>query len=192
MTIHRFLAFALLPAVAALTACSSNDEGQPNTVDSAVVDTTPETTELDTSTDTGEDDTATPTDSATDAGDAGASETSDGSSACTSGAMESEACGKCGTRSRLCKMGAWLDWGACLAEFGVCVPGATRDVGCDRCGTRKETCTATCEWASGACLEQKACSAGSTESRTGLCLDPAKVQTRTCTETCAWTSWSEC
>jgi hypothetical protein len=201
MKIHRFSAFALLLAVSALTACSGNDEGQPSAVDSAVVDTTPETIELDTATavDTGAEDTSTSTDSAldaadetSDAGDGATTETSDGATTCKSGAVQMEACGKCGSRSRLCKMGAWLEWGACLGETGLCALGETRDVACERCGTRKQTCTATCEWSSGACLDQKGCTAGSIESRTGLCLDPAKVQTRTCTETCSWSAWSDC
>lgn len=201
MTIRTFLAFALLPAVTALTACSGNDDGQPSTTDSAVLDTgTPDTTADDTAVlDTLEEDTATPVDSSmddannetSDAADDTATDSSDGST-CKSGAVQAEACGKCGTRSRLCKMGTWLDWGACLGESGICTPGDTRDEGCERCGTRKVTCTTTCTWSSGACLDQKGCSAGSTESRTGLCLDPEKAQTRTCSETCTWSAWSEC
>lgn len=199
MKIRTLFALALLPAITSLTACSGDDNGQPSASDSAVLDTSADTIApqdtstddtADTAPDTAEDDTTPlPADSSLD--DAGP-ETSDASTSCTSGAMESESCGKCGTRTRLCRMGAWLEWGACLAETGMCTPGETRDVACERCGTRKMTCTATCEWSTGACLDQKGCTAGSTETRTGLCLDPTKAQTRTCSDTCAWSPWSEC
>jgi hypothetical protein len=57
----------------------------------------------------------------------------------------------------------------------------------------------TCTWGGGVCTEQKACVAGTTETRYSCVPDAgsdassdAGVQTRTCTDVCTWTEWSAC
>ncbi len=115
------------------------------------------------------------------------------STKCTSGAIESEACGKCGTRSRLCGDGnVWLDWGACGGETGACKPADSRSVTCGKCGKRTETCSVTCEWEPGACTDEGVCNAGEFETQYGGCSLPKQVKTRTCGTTCKWSDWGVC
>jgi hypothetical protein len=220
MTLRTNSPFTLVAALCLMTACSSaDDETVPVTdtaSDTASAEVVDETMAIDSTIDSGAEDTmdsavedsSTPKDGETEASadapssetaDAPSGDTRDGSTSCTSGAVEEEACGKCGKRSRLCDMSKWLDWGTCGEEIGICTPGDTRDVACERCGTRKETCSSMCEWGGGACTDQKACVAGATETRYSCGGDAgtdagsdAGVQTRACSETCTWTDWSAC
>jgi hypothetical protein len=113
-------------------------------------------------------------------------------SACASGSVQHQTCGKCGTQSRVCLGGAWLDWGACGAETGACVPGDTQSGACGFCGTRTATCTSSCVWSYGACSGEGGCQTGATETQYGACLDASQVKTRACGAACAWGAWSEC
>ncbi|MGZ3456501.1 MAG: hypothetical protein ACXVEF_43250 [Polyangiales bacterium] len=204
LSILTFIAFTSF-------ACSSSDNGGETVTDSAIDSAVFETGESDS---TAIEDTAPAADSAaetavidapaetsidasldaTDASDAAeVSDAADGDKPCKSGNVEERACGKCGTQSRLCSMGAWLDWGLCGEETGVCVPGDTRDASCGLCGTQKQTCSATCDWSSTtACTGEGGCVAGSTETQSGSCLDPTQVKSRTCSATCSWSDWSDC
>ncbi len=114
-------------------------------------------------------------------------------SSCVPGTVESEGCGKCGTRKRLCdSTKTWLDYGICSGEIGACVPGGADTVACGRCGTRPRTCDATCAWVPGTCTGEKGCAAGSVEVQTGTCLDSTKSKKRTCSDSCEWSDWSDC
>jgi len=114
-------------------------------------------------------------------------------STCVPGTIESQTCGKCGTRSRLCdSTKTWLDYGICSGEIGACVPGGADTVACGRCGTRPRTCDSTCAWVPGACTGEKGCAAGSVEVQTGTCLDSTKSKKRTCSDICEWSDWSDC
>ncbi len=76
-----------------------------------------------------------------DAGDA-----LDAGGACTPGQVESEPCGRCGQRARVCQPdGAW-SVGACEGEAGECTPGEERVVSCAGCSDRAVVCEATCAW----------------------------------------------
>lgn len=63
---------------------------------------------------------------------------------CAPGATESMDCGLCGTATRSCVGGSWVD-GACEGE-GVCMPGESMSTAC---GTA--VCTAVCEWGGDVC-----------------------------------------
>lgn len=117
-----------------------------------------------------------------------------GDGACKPGSIESEACGKCGMRSRLCAEdgGGWLPWGDCAAETGECTPKDARTIPCGRCGTRAQTCDDTCTWISAVCTGEGACDAGDTEIQYDVCTDPTQVKVRTCSATCTWSDWSAC
>lgn len=215
---HSFLPYTLVSVLFAITACSSDGGGAAPVADSAADTSVPEVAD-DTSTfdaiiDSGVDssiDSAEAEDVALDtapeaapdaetggdaSSDSASSETSaETGSPCVTGTIEEQACGKCGKRYRLCDMSKWLEWGGCGEETGGCTPGETRDVPCERCGTRTQTCSATCEWGGGVCTDQKACVAGTTETRYSCGGDAgadAGSQTRTCTTACAWTDWSAC
>jgi hypothetical protein len=78
--------------------------------------------------------------------------------ACTPPDTETEACGKCGTRTRTCSaFGSFGPWSSCRGE-GVCTPGDTDMTGCFGLGTR--TCSATCTWGTCSGTTGKACADG--------------------------------
>lgn len=70
-----------------------------------------------------------------------------------------EACGKCGTRTRTCKAdGTFTEWSGCSAE-GECAAGAVETVAGAACPraieVRQRVCTATCAWAEAVCALPK-------------------------------------
>ena len=156
-------------------------------VDSGAIDSSVDTAVDETTSDASSDVADAPKEASADAGETG----SDASTSCKTGSVQEEACGKCGTRSRLCDASKWLEWSGCFGETGTCVPGDKRSVACGRCGTRSQTCNATCSWDSDACTGEGTCVPGSTETAY-TCLDSAKAKTRTCSDSCAWSTWSDC
>ncbi|MEE2788416.1 MAG: hypothetical protein VX589_13820 [Myxococcota bacterium] len=74
-----------------------------------------------------------------------------------------QACGNCGTQTRVCEGDLWSDWGQCSAPEEACTPGESRVSNCgDRCGRRTENCTEACEWvAAGECENEGSCVPGS-------------------------------
>lgn len=151
-----------------------------SSVDSSVVDST--TKDTGTSADSGAD--APATDAPADMGSPLCSD---------AGAIETQDCGKCGNKARLCgDDGMWLPFGACTGEKGVCVPGDTRMTACGKCGKRTETCSATCGWTPGACTGEGVCNLGDTETQYGACTAAKEVKIRTCDATCAWSAFSAC
>lgn len=193
-----------LPALLALlfaTACSSSgDSSTTNTDDTGTSDDGggDETLDLDSSGSDGSPETSASDGSMGETSDAGldadATDSAEASLTCTdAGAVESEACGKCGLRGRLCgDDGTWLPWGACAGEKGVCVPADTRMEACGRCGKRTDTCDATCGWVAGACTGEGACNPGDSETQYGACAVAKQVKIRTCDTTCTWSDWSAC
>ena len=216
MTLQRaaFIAAALMVSTAA---CSSSQDGlgggpDGSTDDTAVADTATDApaetiadaadakdaseVATDAPTDGAETSDATDASDAADASDAhaDAADGDDADGACKPGSIESEACGKCGTRSRLCAEdgGGWLPWGDCASETGECVPKDTRSVSCGRCGTRAQSCDDTCSWVSEVCTGEGECTAGDKETQYDVCGDPTLVKVRTCSDTCSWSTWSDC
>ncbi|MGZ3418562.1 MAG: Kelch repeat-containing protein [Polyangiales bacterium] len=200
---HRILSFSL---AATLLACSSSGGSPPETTDedsgSTTDDSSTTTDALEDSgspSETGVGD-STVTDST--ASESGGDATGDGSDAAAdtssplcseAGAIETQDCGKCGNKARLCGSdGMWLPFGACTGEKGVCVPGDTRMTSCGKCGTRTETCSATCGWTPGACTGEGVCNLGDSETQYGACTAAKEVKIRTCDATCKWSDFSAC
>ncbi len=108
---------------------------------------------------------------------------------CNPGVMESEPCGNCGTRQRLCAADArWGDFGACAGE-GPCAAGAIRASGCARCGTQMQTCDMLCMWSDGACENQGVCEPE--EIQTEVC-EANGERSRACNDACQWGDFAEC
>ncbi len=110
--------------------------------------------------------------------------------ACTVGAVQSKACGLCGTTTRTCLSSCqWGSWSSCSGQ-GVCSPGATQTGVCGDCGSRTRTCTSSCAWSSwGTCTGQGICTPGEVQNSTcGYC----GSRSRSCTSTCYWEAWSTC
>jgi hypothetical protein len=91
------------------------------------------------------------------------------------GPAPTEACGRCGTRSRVCENGSWGDWGPCMGQ-GVCDPNDTGMCGAN--GSR--TCTAQCTWGACNCVGPSMESCGNCGTRTRTCSDGT------------WSNWSAC
>ncbi len=108
---------------------------------------------------------------------------------CTPHSPESQSCGHCGTRSRICASDgcSWSSWTACTGEG--CPPGDTR---CS--GSNVQECNASCEWvhqtscdcgcSNGSCIAQ-VCSPGATR------CDGNNVQVCRM-DGCGWTYQASC
>ncbi|MFL5321766.1 MAG: hypothetical protein ACJ790_19040, partial [Myxococcaceae bacterium] len=111
---------------------------------------------------------------------------------CVRGEIETQDCGNCGAKSRVCMdAGVWSTFGSCSGQ-GSCAPGSTRQVSCgNMCQTRVQTCSSSCEWDGGqtSCGGGGVCSPGSVESR--ACND-CGAQTRTCDGGCQWGGYGAC
>ena len=191
----RFSLVSVAFVTSSLFACSGSTN-PPNTTadDTGSVEETEGETEGDSSVD---DSSTVDSSVVTDTGatDSAMDVASDVSTTCTEvGGVESEECGKCGKRARLCNSdGKWLPWGACTGEKGICTPAEKRSSKCGKCGTRTETCSAACGWDPGACTGEGLCNAGDTEVQFGACSAAKFVKTRTCSDTtCMWSDWSAC
>jgi hypothetical protein len=107
---------------------------------------------------------------------------------CTPGASQSEACGNCGSRARVCgPLAEWAEWSACAAEKD-CTPGKTKKEACGECGERVITCAADCTWQLGDCTGDGHCGEPDPPTCPGPdCPDPAPGVGAACTEsaTCA-------
>ncbi len=80
---------------------------------------------------------------------------------CTPGATQAAACGKCGTQTRTCVDGAWVD-GSCAVPVGaVCTPNTTQ-----ACGNGTQTCTSSCGWGACSCPAAAVCTPGLTQCAT--------------------------
>ncbi len=102
---------------------------------------------------------------------------------CTAvGEVDSEDCGLCGTRTRLCEADhGWGPWSDCEGE-GVCAPDAVEAVPCELCGTRRRTCRDDCTWGVlGPCEGTRACEPGDVD---GTECDACSQQV--CAADCRW------
>jgi N-acetylneuraminic acid mutarotase len=112
---------------------------------------------------------------------------------CTPNEICVEACGMCGTRSRLCdSTGSWLAWGTCQGEkLGSCQTGQTKSEACGMCGQRVYYCSTACEWLPGPCDNEGSCSQGAIQTTNASC--PAgQVRAQFCDATCNWGQFSDC
>ncbi len=108
---------------------------------------------------------------------------------CTPNTTEEAACGRCGTRTRLCGQDRrWTPFGPCENQ-GVCAPGDGRINVCGNCGSVSERCGAECAWeAAGECMDEGECPRGENEARD--CDGGSEV--RTCDNACLWREWGPC
>ncbi|MCA9560528.1 MAG: hypothetical protein KC583_18395, partial [Myxococcales bacterium] len=108
---------------------------------------------------------------------------------CAPGAIEQQACGNCGMRSRTCQPDArWGDFGACEGE-GPCAPGAVRGGGCGNCGTQMQTCDAMCQWSDGECRNEGECAPDAVDAEA---CEGDGTRRRTCDDQCAWGPFGAC
>jgi hypothetical protein len=139
---------------------------------------------------------------ASDAGpDAASADAGPPGSACpTKDAIQEQACGLCGTQSRLCAPNSagspnvWQPWGFCQNEVADgCVPGTATTEACGLCGTRNKVCQNDCRYAVGACKNEPAgaCQPGAIDYQVGLSCD-AGGRSRTCEATCTYGAFSDC
>lgn len=71
-----------------------------------------------------------------------------GGMTCECGANDApqvQACGMCGSRSRVCDGCQWGGWGACGGE-GPCSEGTVEEGTCGNGGTRERVCGGSCQW----------------------------------------------
>ena len=104
----------------------------------------------------------------------------------TAGAIETIACGLCGTTTRFCSSELTWSYGPCEGE-GVCAPGTMEPVACGACGTRMARCTTACEWdATAACTGEGECTPGEL-ARTDEGCPSGQSRPLTCGATCTYT-----
>ena len=112
-----------------------------------------------------------------------------GESQCTAEEEETESCGNCGQRSRVCDLACtWSEWSACTDE-GACTPNDTEVTECGNCGHQTRRCGADCAWAEAAeCVEEgDACIPDSV----GVEMCEVDGTRQLCDATCQW-DWTEC
>lgn len=74
---------------------------------------------------------------------------------CVVGSRSSQACGNCGTRTRVCSATCRWESGPCHGQ-GPCSPGQQTSAGCgNEC--QMKTCTSSCQWPSGSCSGCQGC-----------------------------------
>jgi hypothetical protein len=114
------------------------------------------------------------------------------SAPCAFGQVETQQCGKCGTRERACSVYCqWGPWGSCLGQ-GTCSAGEVEDQTCGNCNTgkRSRSCGASCAWSGwSACSGGGVCYPGEIDSQS---CGSGGVQERQCKSDCSWGSWGSC
>ena len=137
-------------------------------------------------------------DASGDAGDGGLAPV--GSPCNVPNAIESEACGLCGTHKRACLPGGdggyvWGGWGFCQGQVvNGCDPNLSYpDSNCGNCGTLKKVCLSNCTFdQSLQCVEPaNACKPGSTNFVLGLSCDGGGRE-QTCSNTCTYGNFGNC
>ncbi len=109
---------------------------------------------------------------------------------CSPGQIETQACGNCGTQTRVCTNScSWGGWSACSNQ-GVCAVGQMENQACGNCGNMSRTCSSSCQWNSwSSCQGQGPCVLGQQETQgCGNC----GTQSRSCNSSCQWNSWGYC
>lgn len=103
------------------------------------------------------------------------------------GAIETVACGECGTVQRFCTAGRVWSYGVC--DEGECpsddctTPGVIETVACGMCGWQQRFCSADRVWEYDACTGERSCLPGTTRDvACGMC----GTLTERCAPTCTW------
>ncbi|MEM7605387.1 MAG: hypothetical protein AAF411_08520 [Myxococcota bacterium] len=101
----------------------------------------------------------------------------------TPGALETVACGNCGTTDRFCTVDMVWEYGPCERE-GVCAPGTSEDVACGNCGQQRSRCNELCEWVpTGDCEDEGICAPGQRRA-TGAGCDAGEERILQCSDAC--------
>jgi hypothetical protein len=110
----------------------------------------------------------------------------------TPGAVESTACGMCGTVERFCNSDRVWVYGDCEGESGVCEAGTTETTMCGNCGTQMSRCSATCEWEDvGTCSDEGECAPGERTRSTEGCPEGSNREVL-CSDVCVFEPVEEC
>ena len=126
-------------------------------------------------------------------GDAGGDTTAVGCgtpNACVPGTGQTEDCGNCGSRLRVCDDACTYGaWGECKRQ-GECAAEAQEFEDCGNCGERLRVCSDECEWAEwSTCGDEGPCEPDDAENGDcGFC----GTNARTCGDNCEWTEWTAC
>lgn len=110
----------------------------------------------------------------------------------TPGALETVACGMCGTVDRFCTAeGTWA-YGTCEGEGGECSPGSVDEIACGDCGTQAARCTTSCTWeTTGACTDEGECTPGD-RTRTSDGCATGETREVLCSDTCDFEPATAC
>ena len=105
---------------------------------------------------------------------------------CVPGTRETEDCGNCGSRDRICNEGCGFGpWGPCTGA-GECEADTTDARSCGNCGTQSRRCNESCRWELfGSCTGEGECAPGAT----GAC---DTCTSRTCSSSCTWSDCNVC
>ncbi len=109
---------------------------------------------------------------------------------CSPGQVQTQGCGKCGSKERTCSAtGNWGSWGGCAGR-GPCSPGQTQSQGCGNCGNKGRSCQSNCQWGGwGSCQGQGSCAPGQVNTEgCGNCGNHG----RSCQSNCQWGGWGSC
>ncbi len=110
---------------------------------------------------------------------------------CEPGASQEEACGACGSRSRMCpEDGFWGDWSECQGQ-GLCEAGTEETLACGaKCGQQIRICTEECVWSDWSeCSSDGMCIPGDTEE---MACGNCGLQQKVCGDDCYWMPWDPC
>lgn len=105
----------------------------------------------------------------------------------TPGALESVACGRCGTRDRFCSAELVWSYGPCRDErVDGCAPGSTGQRACGMCGLADAVCTESCEWRLiGDCAGEGTCEPGLRQ-RTSAGCPAGQTREVLCNDACSF------
>jgi len=109
---------------------------------------------------------------------------------CEPGAEVTDACDRCGTRTRRCGRDCrWGAWGDCR-DSGACEAGANQERACEGGGTEERRCGDDCRWGPwGDCAGGGACEPGREEQRG---CERCGTETRRCGDDRTWGGWGDC
>ncbi|MEO0322586.1 MAG: hypothetical protein AAF447_06495 [Myxococcota bacterium] len=105
---------------------------------------------------------------------------------CEPGTVDTEECGRCGTRERFCTADeVFTPFGDCTGE-GICLPGTMEEFPCGNCGVEQARCTSECAWeTTTVCTGEGVCTPGSLGDETdATCTEENFSQRPLCTEEC--------
>ncbi|MEM9865924.1 MAG: hypothetical protein AAF938_30245, partial [Myxococcota bacterium] len=107
------------------------------------------------------------------------------------GAMESAACGRCGSTTRFCTSSGTWEYGVCEEQDDACEPGTVVEEPCGFCGRRELRCGTDCGFAAGECVDEGVCAPGELMTTREGCPSGEERVLR-CTEGCGFEEAQRC